>query len=451
MQRQPLALVRLVRRLTLTAGLAIVLAAPAQAQLARDMIDLSQVRVYNSPADVASWPITHAITALHMRPSFTPKPGLTFESNALNVWPDYWPPGWDGPLQYTVWAVVRINGVWYTSGFIQMWRGRGNTGGPILTDFAPNWAYDSRWGPMAGHQPVPGEQMGFFLTAGNARGVGTVTSVRERTNVVLVSLPAGDLGDFAFNTSYTRTVLAGDFNNDAMVDLVSQGFDGKVSLSMNNGTSYQQVVSPYNGVVSAWKIVGIADINGDGRKDLFWQGPTGSIAVWLNNGGSNPPTAITLYAGASDWRLAAVADLDRNGTPDLIWQSPAGQLVAWMMSGTTVLAGVDLWRANSDWRVIGAGDFNNDNNADLVWQGPTGSIVVWFMSGSTMTSAAFVFSGSSNWLAVSVGDVNGDNKPDIIWRGPTGQMAVWQMNGMTIAANKYLNELTAGWQLSSTP
>jgi hypothetical protein len=40
--------------------------------------------------------------------------------------------------------------------------------------------------------------MGFFVTAGNARGVGEVTSVRERSNVVFVSLPAGDVGDFDF-------------------------------------------------------------------------------------------------------------------------------------------------------------------------------------------------------------------------------------------------------------
>ena len=73
-----------------------------------------------------------------------------------------------------------------------MWKGRPNTGAPILTEFATNWAYDARWGPMAGHQPQVGEQMGFFLSAGAARGYGVPTSVRERSNVVIISLPAGD-------------------------------------------------------------------------------------------------------------------------------------------------------------------------------------------------------------------------------------------------------------------
>jgi len=125
--------------------------------------------------------------------------GLSFQFSTKNSWPDITPPGWDGPLQYTVWAVVNVNGRWATSGFIQMWRGRESTGAPILSEFATNWAYDARWGPMMGYHPHAGEQMGFFLSAGNARGEGGVTSVRERTQVVMISLPAGDSGSFGFS------------------------------------------------------------------------------------------------------------------------------------------------------------------------------------------------------------------------------------------------------------
>ena len=158
-----------------------------------DAIDLRQAAVYNSPADIAGWAVTSKITSVSMSGA-----GLSFEFTTKQSWPDTTPPGWDGPLQYTVWAVVNINGRWYTSGFIQMWRGRPSTGAPILSDFARNWAYDSRWGPMMGYQPHAGEQMGFFVSAGNARGVGDVSSVRERSNVVIISLPPGDNGYFPF-------------------------------------------------------------------------------------------------------------------------------------------------------------------------------------------------------------------------------------------------------------
>ncbi len=91
---------------------------------------------------------------------------------------------------------MNVNGSWYTQDSSRCGGAAASTGAPIIADFARNWAYDARWGPMMGHQPVPGEQMGFFLSAGNARGEGGVSSVRERTNVVIVSLPAGDSGIF---------------------------------------------------------------------------------------------------------------------------------------------------------------------------------------------------------------------------------------------------------------
>lgn len=169
---------------------------------AADQMNLGSASVYNSPPDIASWPATGKITQLDMSGSA----GLSFQFTTQNSWPDYTPPAWSGPLEYTVWAVVNINGQWDTSGFIQMWRGRSSTGAPIIQQFAQNWAYDSRWGPMAGHQPSAGEQMGFFLSAGNARGVTTVTSVRERTNVVVVPLPAGDNGSFTFSLARTLSL-----------------------------------------------------------------------------------------------------------------------------------------------------------------------------------------------------------------------------------------------------
>jgi hypothetical protein len=165
---------------------------------AGDMLNLSSVNVYNSPSDIASWPITTKITRLDMQNSGGSSPGLTFTFSALNTWPNTIPPGFTGGIQYTVWAVVKVGGQWNTSGFIEMWQGRGATGAPILSDFAKNWAYDSRWGPMAGYQPQAGEQMGFFVSAGDARGNLKPTSVRERSNVVLVNLPANDSGSFGF-------------------------------------------------------------------------------------------------------------------------------------------------------------------------------------------------------------------------------------------------------------
>src|SRR4051794_11831977 len=242
--------------------------APALAQgPPADAINLSQVAVYNSPQDIASWPVTTAITRVDtQRPD-----GLSFTFSAQNTWPDYVPPGWMGGLQYTVWAVVQVNGQWYTSGFIQMWRGRASTGAPLLTDFAKNWVYDARWGPMMGHQPVVGEQMGFFVSSGDARNVTTATSVRERSNVVVISVPANDTGSFTFPASapaLTATPVfrsfASDFDSDGKVDVAVFTAANAAWSILNSRT---QTVSNY-----AWGAVGDIpvphDYDGDGTTDL---------------------------------------------------------------------------------------------------------------------------------------------------------------------------------------
>src|ERR1035437_1047489 len=181
---------------------------PNSGPVASDQMNLSQAVVYNSPQDIASWAVTTTITQVGFQPTGSPTAGVSFafSPNLPDSWK--WLPGFaSDSFQYTVWPVVKVNGQWTTSGIVQMWQGRPSTGGPILTDFARSWVYDSRWGTMAGYQPQPGEQMGFFVSAGNARGQSGVTSVRERSNVVLVNVPAGDNGSFSFSVGSMPLML----------------------------------------------------------------------------------------------------------------------------------------------------------------------------------------------------------------------------------------------------
>jgi hypothetical protein len=160
-----------------------------------DAIDLNQAAIMNSPPDVARWPATATLRVLDLGQGgvfvdFTKK-------NGAGSWPDYTPPGWTGPLQYTLWIVLNINGRWYASGCIQFWRGLDRNGGPPAL-YAQNWYYDSRrWGPMTGHQPATGEQVGFLVTAGDARNNGG-TALKERSNVVMIPFPGPAGGVFRF-------------------------------------------------------------------------------------------------------------------------------------------------------------------------------------------------------------------------------------------------------------
>jgi hypothetical protein len=162
--------------------------------------DLATATIYNSPPDIASWPVTGTISMVSVA-GVSGQNGVYCTCSKVSApftspppSPGQWP---QDPvaypdavnLQYTLWAVVQISGTWYASGFVQMWIGRPGTGStPIGADWL-NWAYSSRWGPMNGYVPLRGSQMGFFLSAGNARGFTGVSTVRERSDVVLLSLP----------------------------------------------------------------------------------------------------------------------------------------------------------------------------------------------------------------------------------------------------------------------
>ena len=105
--------------------------------------------------------------------------------------------GGEGASEYSPWSVVNHNGQWSTAGGVEDWRGMSRQGGPP-SRYASNWYYSPAvWGELASHQPSPGEQVGFFVTAGDQRAK-DVRAVTERSNVVLVPFPSDGGGYFPF-------------------------------------------------------------------------------------------------------------------------------------------------------------------------------------------------------------------------------------------------------------
>jgi hypothetical protein len=162
---------------------------PGGPGVAADQINMSAASIYNSPTDLASWNVSTAITSVNfggdgISVQFSKKDGS-------GRWPDVTPPGWDGPLEYTLGMCLNIGGQWGCSAVIEAWNGLDPLGGPP-SQIGQNWFYDPlRWGPMAHHQPAPGETIGIFVCEGDCRNntQGTSSPLRERSNVVLVKFP----------------------------------------------------------------------------------------------------------------------------------------------------------------------------------------------------------------------------------------------------------------------
>lgn len=153
------------------------------AKAAQDQIDLGSATILGgSPTDVGTWPSTATINNVNLSPN------ISIDFDKSDSWPDQTDlPGFaPDPLQYTVWMFRNINNTWIGSGFIQMWKGRPDTGSP-LENTPCDWFYYIQ--EMQPDNPIqPGEQVAFMVTAGNERQ-GTSTDLKERSNVVVVAAP----------------------------------------------------------------------------------------------------------------------------------------------------------------------------------------------------------------------------------------------------------------------
>ena len=175
------------KKIVFAITLSLLLAGRAQAQ------SFSEVQIVSSP-DVHSWAETAHITRIVFEPN-----NFRVEFDKHDSWPNVIPPGWDGPIQYTLWPVISVNGQWFTTGAIEFWKERGGVDGPY-SNGAKDW-----WGkmpPMDAVQPKAGDKVGFMVVAGDQR-LKDVRSVEERSAIVWLTVPANDSGVFNFTPGTT--------------------------------------------------------------------------------------------------------------------------------------------------------------------------------------------------------------------------------------------------------
>jgi hypothetical protein len=146
--------------------------------------DMRKANIWDNPQDLGSWAETANITRVDLSSG---RIVVDFDKRAS---PDRWPDvGFgDGSIEYTLGVCLNIRGTWNCSAVVQFWFGRELEAGGDVGDMAGQWFYDGRWGAMKGHQPAPGEIVGWFVAAGNLRDSGNVIT-KERSKVLF--LPYG--------------------------------------------------------------------------------------------------------------------------------------------------------------------------------------------------------------------------------------------------------------------
>ena len=158
-----------------------------------DAIDINSVVFTSGTPNVRSWPIGTSLQGLSL--SDTVNADVQFDrATGPNAWPFVTGPE-GGDIQFTLWPVCQIHGTWYTFGSI-LCIIRSETDhyvptGPTLqpSQLPNNWYYPAG-APLATYQPQPGEQVGWFLTAG-AQRLGNTFAIQARSQIVLAPFTSG--------------------------------------------------------------------------------------------------------------------------------------------------------------------------------------------------------------------------------------------------------------------
>jgi hypothetical protein len=160
--------------------LLLALAVPVRAQ---DAVDLASC--VQTPGGVDAWARTATITHLELASA-----GFHIDFDKQASWPDVTPPGWDGPIRWTVWLGAQVDGRCHLAAALNVWNRSDSYGGPV--DEAWHWPKDLWYldRSLQGHTPAAGETVYVMVTAGAERGL-SAFKVAERSQVVGVPFGAG--------------------------------------------------------------------------------------------------------------------------------------------------------------------------------------------------------------------------------------------------------------------
>jgi hypothetical protein len=230
----------------------------------------------------------------------------------------------------------------------------------------------------------------------------------------VATFPAADL-------SFARFLVAGDFDNDAKLDIaINYGTKIGVLKGSGTGTFAAPVETTFPDVLQG---LVSADYDGDGKQDLVTNTTTRNDLVFFKGNGN-----LTFVAGVRTKTDATAvfltqADWDGDGNLDILAANDSTSTASLYRGlGNGIFITAPVYTAGVNPHAVAAGDLNGDNKLDLVvanYNAPTPNnpannrISLLINDGTGVFAAPINVATGANPRAVAIAKFNADEIPDI--------------------------------------
>lgn len=250
----------------------------------------------------------------------------------------------------------------------------------------------------------------------------------DRQNIGTENFPP-QCGDFELSNSKffavpnaTTAVVTGDFNNDAIPDLVfTMSNTNSIAVALGNNQSGFETARQFVAGVET-QDAAVGDFNKDGELDLAVTSSGDRLVnILLGDGAGNFALTDSYQVGTAP-RVVVAADLNRDGWLDLvIGNTESSNLTIYLGGGGGFTAAAQpTIGLNGRPRAFRIADFNNDQNQDIVSVAQNFSgdsfIQIFNGNGTGVFTAGLSFTVPEFYILDSA-DFNNDNFPDFATYG----------------------------------
>jgi flagellin-like hook-associated protein FlgL len=248
---------------------------------------------------------------------------------------------------------------------------------------------------------------------------GSLTATFTSTAVVTAGSGAFQARVSYADGSLTASAVAGDFNGDGKVDLVSASSgDGRLNVFLGNGDGTFKTRVSYDAGLGPTGPSGlaVADFNGDGYADLLSTAyDDDRVSVFLGNGDGTFKARTSFQAGDGP-AAVAVADVNGDGKVDLVSTAQMDNRVnVFLGNGNGTFNARVSYATGAGAFGVAAADFNGDGFVDLVSTAVTDNRVDVFLgNGNGTFKARTSYATGAIPQAVTAADLNGDAYADLV-------------------------------------